>query len=85
MKLSTDRNKGILEGLNIGIVGGSLSACALAPMLLRGGAHVTIFERSSGNLDDRGVGLAMKISTLAELHRRDLIDQDLPYLSLIHI
>tara|TARA_B100001123_G_scaffold334690_1_gene378025 strand:- start:163 stop:1467 length:1305 start_codon:yes stop_codon:yes gene_type:complete len=82
VKLSTDRNKGILEGLNIGIVGGSLSACALAPMLLRDGAHVTIFERSSGNLDDRGVGLAMKISTLAELHRRDLIDQDLPYVPI---
>ena len=48
-------NNNILKGLNIGIVGGSLSACALAPMLLRGGAHVDIFERSPGNIEDRGV------------------------------
>lgn len=80
---NVERNlRGLLGDLNVGIVGGSLSACALAPLLLRGGAHVSVFERSSGNLDDRGVGLAMKISTLSELCRRDLIDEDLPYVPI---
>ena len=64
----------ITEGLRVGIVGGSLTACATAALLMRAGADVKVFERSRGNLEDRGVGLAMKISTLEALAARDLID-----------
>ena len=69
----------LTDGLNVGIVGGSITACAIATLLLRAGATVNVFERSSGNLEDRGVGLAMKISTLESLAERDLIDADMAH------
>jgi 2-polyprenyl-6-methoxyphenol hydroxylase-like FAD-dependent oxidoreductase len=75
---SRSSNYGALaKGLKVGIVGGSITACAAAILLRRAGADVSLYERSSGNLQDRGVGLAMKISTLEELARRDVIDDDI--------
>ena len=71
------RNRKFTEGLNVCIVGGSIAACALAPLLLRAGCKVSVFERSTGNLEDRGVGLTMKISTLDALAALDLIDDDM--------
>jgi len=74
----TGRRK-LTDGLNVAIVGGSITACATATLLSRADAVVSVFERSSGNLEDRGVGLAMKISTLEALAERDLIDAEMPY------
>ena len=71
------QHRELTEGLKIGIVGGSITACATAALLHRAGAVVSVFERSSGSLEDRGVGLAMKISTLEALTERDLIDADM--------
>lgn len=71
------KGESLAKGLDIGIVGGSLTACAIATLLARAGAKVSIFERSAGKLQDRGVGLAMKISTLKELAARGLIDDDM--------
>ncbi len=67
----------LARGLDIGVVGGSLTGCAIAALLTRAGARVSVFERSAGNLIDRGVGLAMKISTLRALADRGLIDDDM--------
>ncbi len=64
----------LTDGLRVGIVGGSITACATATLLMRAGAKVSVFERSAGRLEDRGVGLAMKISTLEALAEQDLID-----------
>ena len=77
--IKTSKSESIAANINIGVVGGAISACAIAILLHRAGANVKIFERSKGNLEDRGVGLTMKISTLNEAIRRDLIDADMPY------
>jgi len=74
-KLQQQKHK-LTDGLNVGIVGGSITACATAALLTRAGANVSVFERSAGRLEDRGVGLAMKISTLEALTERNLIDAD---------
>ena len=76
--IKTSKSESIAANINIGVVGGAISACAIAILLHRAGANVKIFERSKGNLEDRGVGLTMKISTLNEAIRRDLIDADMP-------
>ncbi|MFN0162423.1 MAG: FAD-dependent monooxygenase [Burkholderiales bacterium] len=76
------RHRKLTQGLKVGIVGGSITACATAALLHRAGAAVSVFERSSGNLEDRGVGLAMKISTLEALAERDLIDADMGHVPI---
>jgi 2-polyprenyl-6-methoxyphenol hydroxylase-like FAD-dependent oxidoreductase len=43
----------------VGIVGGSIAGCAAAIALRRLGCDVTVFERSSGALRDRGSGIAI--------------------------
>lgn len=63
--------------LNVGIVGGSIAGCVTSALLRRAGHDVAVFERSRGNLEDRGVGLAMPHSLLRELEVRDLIDVDM--------
>jgi 2-polyprenyl-6-methoxyphenol hydroxylase-like FAD-dependent oxidoreductase len=62
----------------VGVVGGAIAGCAVAAALARAGSIVTVFERSQGRLEDRGVGLTMRIPTLTALKRRDLIDPDMP-------
>lgn len=74
------RQRDFLHNLDVCIVGGSLAACATATLLLRAGCRVTVFERSHGNLEDRGVGMAISIVTLKALTRRDLIDTDMAIL-----
>lgn len=69
----------LTRGLNVGIIGGAIAGCASAGLLHRAGCNVTVFERSKGNLEDRGVGLSMKIPTLNALKQRDMIDQDMPF------
>ena len=52
---------------NIGIVGGSIAGSALAERLLRGGHRIEVFERSSSDLEDRGLGIAMDPSVAGTL------------------
>jgi 2-polyprenyl-6-methoxyphenol hydroxylase-like FAD-dependent oxidoreductase len=66
------------RGLKVGIVGGAIAGCTVAAALARAGSDVTVFERSQGKLEDRGVGLSMRIPTLTALKQRDLIDADMP-------
>ena len=70
----------LTQDLRVGIIGGAIAGCTIAGLLVRAGCNVAVFERSTSNLEDRGVGLSMKISSLNELKQRDMIDQDMPFL-----
>jgi 2-polyprenyl-6-methoxyphenol hydroxylase-like FAD-dependent oxidoreductase len=48
-----------VEGSRVGIVGGSIAGCATAIALRRLGCDITVLERSSGALRDRGAGIAV--------------------------
>ncbi|MGI9644446.1 MAG: FAD-dependent monooxygenase [Ilumatobacteraceae bacterium] len=50
-----------VSGSRVGIVGGSIAGCGAAIGLGRLGCDVTVFERSSGALRDRGSGIAIPI------------------------
>ena len=60
--------------LRVGIVGGSIAGCAAAIELERAGCEVTIFERSTGSLKDRGAGIGIPFALLELLQERDLFD-----------
>ncbi|MFZ3598690.1 FAD-dependent monooxygenase [Streptomyces sp. BH104] len=67
-------------GGKVAIVGGSIAGCAAALALRRGGADaVTVYERASGRLADRGVGLAMHNARYAELESAGLVDASMPW------
>ncbi|MCX4091386.1 FAD-dependent monooxygenase [Nocardia sp. alder85J] len=67
-----------MDGNRVGIIGGSIAGCAAAIVLRQAGCDVTVFERSSGVLRDRGHGVSLSGETRAELVDADLIDADLP-------
>ncbi|MEU5660860.1 FAD-dependent monooxygenase [Streptomyces sp. NPDC047737] len=49
----------VATGLRMGVVGGSIAGCAMAVAGLRTGADVTVYERSGGELRDRGLGIVI--------------------------
>jgi 2-polyprenyl-6-methoxyphenol hydroxylase-like FAD-dependent oxidoreductase len=67
-----------LEGLRVGIVGGSIAGCSAAIELGRLGARVTVLERSRGELEGRGAGIGTPTATFDRLIQRDLIDPQAP-------
>ena len=69
--------KGVSQGLKVGIIGGSIAGCAVAIELGRAGCDVTIFERSTGSLQDRGAGIGFPFALVEELQRRDVFDADM--------
>jgi 2-polyprenyl-6-methoxyphenol hydroxylase-like FAD-dependent oxidoreductase len=48
----------------IGIIGGSIAGCGIATSLLRAGPEVTIFERSTEALCDRGASIVVPVSLI---------------------
>lgn len=46
-------------GAQVAIVGGSIAGCAAALALRRAGCEVTVYERSRGELKDRGAGIGI--------------------------
>ncbi|MFQ5796245.1 MAG: FAD-dependent monooxygenase [Candidatus Bipolaricaulia bacterium] len=68
-----------IQGLNVGIVGDSIGGCTAAIELLRAGCDVTILERSTGALKDRGVGIGMPLSLVETLKACDLVEADMPH------
>jgi 2-polyprenyl-6-methoxyphenol hydroxylase-like FAD-dependent oxidoreductase len=61
----------------VGIVGGSLAGCAAAIALRRAGCDVSVYERSSGALEDRGAGIGLPLALLRTLVERDFVDADM--------
>lgn len=66
--------------MKIGIVGGSVAGCAVAILLTRAGADVTILERSSGPLIARGAGIILSDPIVQQCIELDLFDTDIPRL-----
>jgi 2-polyprenyl-6-methoxyphenol hydroxylase-like FAD-dependent oxidoreductase len=73
------RSTSIANGLKVGIVGGSIAGCTAAAELVRAGHHVTVFERSTGELTGRGAGIGTPMSVIQSLVERHLIDANMPY------
>src|SRR5437773_1574624 len=61
----------LLERISIG---GATAAIELA----RAGFDVEVFERSAGNLMDRGAGIGVSVLFLDKMEQRDLIDPGTP-------
>jgi 2-polyprenyl-6-methoxyphenol hydroxylase-like FAD-dependent oxidoreductase len=65
-----------LSGSRVGVVGGSIAGCAAAIALARAGCEVEVFERSTGELRDRGSGIALPHRFLDELVARGFLAGD---------
>ncbi|MET8468593.1 monooxygenase [Streptomyces sp. NPDC006422] len=73
-----------MRGGRVAVVGGSIAGCAAALAVTRGGAdEVTVYERASGHLADRGVGLAMHDARYAELEAAGFVDAAMPWLQMV--
>ncbi|WP_190081019.1 FAD-dependent monooxygenase [Streptomyces longisporoflavus] len=72
-----------MRGGRVAVVGGSIAGCAAALAAYRGGAdEITVYERATGHLADRGVGLAVHDSRYAELDSAGYLDADMPWVQL---
>ncbi|MFG3282209.1 FAD-dependent monooxygenase [Streptomyces sp. NPDC048111] len=70
-------------GGRIAVVGGSIAGCAAALAAHRSGAgRITVYERASGRLADRGVGLAVHNDRYAELESHGFVTDSMPWLQL---
>lgn len=63
-----------VTGLRIGVVGGSIAGCAMAIAASRAGADVTVYERSDGELQDRGLGIVIPPALHRELVEAGYLD-----------
>jgi len=53
------------------IVGGSMAGLMTAALLRRSGWSVTLFERATGNLAERGAGLGITVELMRVMHRAE--------------
>ncbi|MFJ8751801.1 FAD-dependent monooxygenase [Streptomyces sp. NPDC102441] len=65
-------------GLRMGVVGGSIAGCAMAVAGLRAGADVTVYERSAGALQDRGLGIVIPPALHERLVATGYLDAAMP-------
>ncbi|MEO3974498.1 FAD-dependent monooxygenase [Streptomyces sp. CAU 1734] len=64
-----------MSRVRVGIVGGSIGGCAAALAAHRAGlTDITVYERTSGDLADRGVGIAVHEGRYAELEAAGYLD-----------
>jgi 2-polyprenyl-6-methoxyphenol hydroxylase-like FAD-dependent oxidoreductase len=70
-----------IQGLTVGIVGGSIAGCTAAIELVRLGCNVMLFERTGEELKDRGAGIGVPPSVIDTFISRDLVDANIPYFS----
>ncbi len=71
-----------MPSLNVGILGGSITGCAVAAELSRAGCTVTVLERGEREPVDRGAGIGLPPSLLKTLVGHELVDHDIPYLEV---
>ncbi|UKY53713.1 FAD-dependent monooxygenase [Streptomyces inhibens] len=72
-----------IAGADVAVVGGSIAGCATALAAHRAGAgRITVYERTTGHLADRGVGLAMHNARYAELAAAGYLDAAMPWVQL---
>ncbi|MET7637812.1 FAD-dependent monooxygenase [Streptomyces sp. NPDC005438] len=70
----------LMRGGNVAVVGGSVAGCAAALAAARGGAErITVLERASGELRERGVGLGIHQDRFAELESAGYVDDSMPW------
>jgi 2-polyprenyl-6-methoxyphenol hydroxylase-like FAD-dependent oxidoreductase len=67
-----------VAGSRIAITGGSIAGSAAAIALARSGCDVTVFERSTGELKDRGTGVAIASQLIDRLVAADFLPADYP-------
>ena len=68
----------VLKGLRVGIVGGSICGQLIAIKLLKLGADVSVFEKSSSSsFKDRGVGIGCPSPVVEVLKQEELFHGDL--------
>ncbi|MET7367445.1 FAD-dependent monooxygenase [Streptomyces sp. NPDC005566] len=65
-------------GLRMGVVGGSIAGCAMAIAGSRAGADVTVYERSTGDLQDRGLGIVIPPPLHGQLVSTGYLDAAMP-------
>jgi 2-polyprenyl-6-methoxyphenol hydroxylase-like FAD-dependent oxidoreductase len=68
-----------VAGSRVGVVGGSIAGCAVAVAARRLGCDVTVFEGSSGALEDRGVGIFTPIAVREQFAGRGYLPPATPY------
>jgi 2-polyprenyl-6-methoxyphenol hydroxylase-like FAD-dependent oxidoreductase len=70
----------VVGGIRIGVVGGSIAGCAGALAAARAvpEAAVVVFERSAGELRERGAGIGIQHERFAELAAAGFLDESLP-------
>lgn len=65
-------------GVRMGVVGGSVAGCAMAVAGVRAGADVTVYERSAGALQDRGLGIVVPPALHERLVGAGYLDAAMP-------
>ena len=70
----------MVHGIRIGVVGGSIAGCAgaLAAAQAAPEAAIVVFERSAGELRDRGAGIGIQNERFDELVEAGFLDASLP-------
>ncbi|HSH76502.1 MAG TPA: FAD-dependent monooxygenase [Longimicrobiales bacterium] len=71
-----------IAGSRVAIVGGSIAGCAAAIALGKAGCEVAVFERSSGELEDRGAGIAIPVSLRDQLQSAGYLPASYPACAL---
>lgn len=64
--------------LRIAIIGGSIASCSAAIELQRLGCEVDVYEQSTADFSERGVGIGAYQQFIELCQQRDLLDPDIP-------
>lgn len=65
-----------LNGMKVGVIGGSIAGCAAATAFARAGCDVEVFERSAKGLMDRGSGIGIPGPLRANLMEKGYLPRD---------
>ncbi len=68
-----------IDGSRVGVIGGSIAGCATSIALTRAGCTVEVYERSEGELQDRGSGIAIPMALREELIETGYLPKNYPW------